>query len=358
MTDPTSDPAVWADRARLAHDALLSHFRLDRMLLREAVPRRRQDLNRYSYEWPHSQATQAATDMACAGIGPADVHDRGQESYWNPVIGAYMSLPRPPHAFGGHVYLDDNAWMGLVHVQRVLAGIGARKDLVRARAIHRFIRRGRDTDPDHPAPGGVFWTTSASNRDRNTVSALPPAQLALRLHELTGKATYLEDALPLYDWARSSMLAPEGLYWDHIDLAGTIDTTWWTYNQGVAIGVEALAWRATGWAVHRRRLDETIDASLTHFRPEEPGGPFDGQPLFFDAIYLKNLLLASTIVPDDRAARITRSYAERMWRTRCDPVTGVYRRPHIDHTELLEQAGMVQLCAVLAQDPRGWATLY
>ena len=111
--------------------------------------------------------------------------------------------------------------------------------------------------------------------------------------------------------------------------------------------------------MHRRRLDEIIEASLAYFRPEEPDGPFDGQPIFFNAIFLKNLLLASTIIPDDRAIRITQCYAERMWRTRCcDQDSGLYRRPSADHTELLEQAAMVQLCAVLAADPRCWAWLY
>ncbi|MEA5651391.1 MAG: hypothetical protein R5N67_09715, partial [Cutibacterium granulosum] len=86
--------------------------------------------------------------------------------------------------------------------------------------------------------------------------------------------------------------------------------------------------------------------------------PFDGQPIFFNAIFLKNLLLASAIIPDDRAVRITQCYAERMWRTRCDQDSGLYRRPSADHTELLEQAAMVQLCAVLAADPRCWAWLY
>lgn len=405
----TPDPEAWARRARLAHRTLRRYFRAGRVLLHEAVPRRRQD-RRHSYEWPHSQVTAAATDLACVGIGLATAHDAGQETYWSPLRGAYTSLPRPPHGVGGRIYIDDNAWMALIHVQRVLAGIGSDKDLRRAQAIHRFIQRSRDTDPSHPAPGGVFWmaqpiwatlfgncgptddsgrkcsrlravvrflddprrpraswtsrashllaTAGSANHSRNTVSTMPPTQLALRLHQVTGEDRFLRDARPIYEWAREHMLSPDGLFWDNIDLAGNIDPTFWSYNQGVPIGVEALAWQITGSAVHRRRLDEIVEASLAYFRPEEPGGPFDGQPVFFNAIFLKNLLLASAIVPDDRAIRITQCYAERMWRTRCDQDSGLYRRPSADHTELLEQAAMVQLCAVLAADPRCWTWLY
>ena len=408
----TPDPEAWARRARLAHRTLRRYFRAGRVLLHEAVPRRRQD-RRHSYEWPHSQVTAAATDLACVGIGLATAHDAGQETYWSPLRGAYTSLPRPPHGVGGRIYIDDNAWMALIHVQRVLAGIGSDKDLRRAQAIHRFIQRSRDTDPSHPAPGGVFWmaqpiwgtllshcrsgdgsgrgdsrlraapdgrcsgmrvgsalsgglsrashllgASASGNHSRNTVSTMPPTQLALRLHQVTGEDRFLRDARPIYEWAREHMLSPDGLFWDNIDLAGNIDPTFWSYNQGVPIGVEALAWQITGSVVHRRRLDEIIEASLAYFRPEEPDGPFDGQPIFFNAIFLKNLLLASTIIPDDRAVRITQCYAERMWRTRCDQDSGLYRRPSADHTELLEQAAMVQLCAVLAADPRCWTWLY
>mgnify|MGYP002716300180 FL=1 len=403
----TPDPEAWARRARLAHRTLRRYFRAGRVLLHEAVPRRRQD-RRHSYEWPHSQVTAAATDLACVGIGLATAHDAGQETYWSPLRGAYTSLPRPPHGVGGRIYIDDNAWMALIHVQRVLAGIGSDKDLRRAQAIHRFIQRSRDTDPSHPAPGGVFWmaqpiwatllshcrsgdgsgrgdsrlraasgmrvgsalsgglfrashllgASASGNHSCNTVSTMPPTQLALRLHQVTGEDRFLRDARPIYEWAREHMLSPDGLFWDNIDLAGNIDPTFWSYNQGVPIGVEALAWQITGSVVHRRRFDEIIEASLAYFRPEEPDGPFDGQPIFFNAIFLKNLLLASAIIPDDRAVRITQCYAERMWRTRCDQDSGLYRRPSADHTELLEQAAMVQLCAVLAADPRCWAWLY
>ena len=87
----TPDPEAWARRARLAHRTLRQYFRAGRVLLHEAVPRRRQD-RRHSYEWPHSQVTAAATDLACVGIGLATAHDAGQETYWSPLRGAYTCL--------------------------------------------------------------------------------------------------------------------------------------------------------------------------------------------------------------------------------------------------------------------------
>ena len=50
-------------------------------------------------------------------------------------------------------------------------------------------------------------------------------------------------------------------------------------------------------------------------------------------------------------------YADHQWRTEREPATGLFNAGD-EHTELLEQAAMVQLCAVLAADPRCWTWLY
>jgi hypothetical protein len=56
------------------------------------------------------------------------------------------------------------------------------------------------------------------------------------------------------------------------------------------------------------------------------------------------------------------AYAERVWRHRRDPATGLFHFPHdgvLDgSTQLLEQAAVVQVFAVLAWDPADHATLY
>jgi hypothetical protein len=43
----------------------------------------------------------------------------------------------------------------------------------------------------------------------------------------------------MLNWLDRCMLAPNGLYWDHIDANGVVDFTQWSYNQARRPGVGA-----------------------------------------------------------------------------------------------------------------------
>ena len=143
---------------------------------------------------------------------------------------------------------------------------GDQAALARARQIFELVVYGWDTDPTHPCPGGSFWTQAPWSQDRNTVSNGPGAELGLQLYELTAgsteKAHYLEWSTKMYDWVNGCLLAPNGLYWDHINLAGDIDKTQWSYNQGTMIGANALFYRITGDHVY---LDRANAIAMPHW---------------------------------------------------------------------------------------------
>jgi hypothetical protein len=71
-----------------------------------------------------------------------------------------------------------------------------------------------------------------------------------------------------------------------------------------------------------------------------------------NSIYFKNLLRLESITRGRRHHRAMEEYAERMWDTRRDPDTGLFdfgADAEIEgRTQLLEQAAMVQILAVLA----------
>ncbi|WP_328503943.1 glycoside hydrolase family 76 protein [Streptomyces sp. NBC_00457] len=350
-------------RARAAYAALERHFdtKDGSGLVREQYPAAPGD-HPYSYEWPFSQVHIAALDLAA--VDPAyeselTVRAKAQEHYWNAGGGTtglpgYDSYPRAPYGSGGDIFYDDNEWVGLAKIQRHLQ-TGDTAALARAKEIFALVRSGWDTDASHAAPGGVFWTQATWSHDRNTVSNMPGAQLALRLHLITGERGYLDWARRFYDWTNTHLLSPGGLYWDHLDLKGTIEKTIWSYNQGVPIGVNVLLHRATRDRVYLRRAERIAEAAYAYYVTQ---GRLFSQPVFFNSIFFKNLLLLESVSGDGRYHRAMADYADQVWSTMRDPATGLVHFNSSGGTEAIQQAAFAQLYAVLAWPRALWPTLY
>ncbi|MBO0813022.1 MAG: glycosyl hydrolase [Microlunatus sp.] len=318
--------------------------------------------NPYSYVWPFSQATVATEIMAgIPGQAPAyrsAVPDRYRalEAYWNsgtnPV--GYDSYLRPPYGGGGDKFYDDNEWIGLSFLLRNnLAGGHDPAAVDKAEQIFDLIIYGWDNDPTHPCPGGVFWTQASWSQDRNTVSNAPGAEIGARLYLLTGRQSRLDWAVRMYDWVRSYMLAPNGLYWDHVDLAGNIQKTQWSYNQGVMIGAGALLYQATG---NRSYLDQAYDTAKIALDFYAAGDTYFTQPAEFHAIFFANLLRLSTLRADKAFRVAAAGYADEARSRYQDPATGLY---HFDSNPipLLHQAAMVRIEGMLAWAPGNYGQL-
>ena len=364
----TGGPA-WARRADASWRALLERFTVadGSGLFHEQVPVAAGD-PRYSYEWPFSQAHVAALDLTgIPGTGRRYREDlralaAAQQHYWTPAaatgLPGFASAPLPPLAQGGDLFYDDNEWVGLLDVQ-AHAMTRDPAALREARAISDLVASGWDTDPTHAAPGGVFWTQAPWSTDRNTVSNMPAAELDLRLFQFTGERRYLQRAQRYHAWTNRYLQRPDGLYSDHLDLTGQVEGTVWSYNQGVPVGVNVLLHRATGDRRYLREARRIAEASLAFF---VDGGRLDDHPVFFNSIWFKNLLLLESVTGGRTYRRAMADYAERVWSTRRDPVTGLFRFPRdgvVDGTtQLLEQAAVVQILAVLAWNPADHGLLY
>jgi hypothetical protein len=352
--------AAWRHglRAIAAYEAMQTYFH-DRPTGYYLEEYPRTGGNPWSYVWPFSQAMIATQDMSgIPGIGwhyRDDVADRYRalEDYWNAETDppGYDSYLRPPNGQGGDKFYDDNEWIGLGFVQRrYMSGTS----LQRAAEIFELVVHGWDTDPTHPAPGGVFWTQAPWSQDRNTVSNAPGAELGLHLYLATRRSHYLEWAKRMYDWARRWMLAPNGLYWDHIDLAGTIEKTQWSYNQGVMIGAGALLYRATGDRTFLAQARDTAGKALVFYAENER---YFTQPARFHAIFFTNLLRLSTVAPNPAYRRAMAWYANAAYERFRDPATGLYRFEGDKPVQLLEQAGMTRIEAMLSWRPADYAKL-
>jgi len=253
----------------------------------------------------------------------------------------YLSYPRAPYGVGGHVYYDDNDWLGLdlVRAYRLL-GDGA--ILEQAERIFAFVSSGWDRDTSHACPGGVFWTQDPANTDRNAVSTANAALLALALYRETRVPSYLHWARTMYAWVDTCLASPDGLYADHLTLTGGVDAREWSYNQGAMIAVGAELYSATGDTRYLVRATALADATLARFA----AGEFAGQPLIFAAIFFRDLKTLAAVVPDPAYLGAAQRFADRVWRAGRDRRTGLVAAT--GSVSLLDQAAVVDLYAELA----------
>lgn len=364
---PTSRPADNAARAAASYAALQKYLSVPdgSYLYHERVPVQSGD-NAYSYEWPFSQAHMAALDLTglpgAAGWSyqhALSATDAGQERYWKADggttgVAGYASYAIAPYGGGGDFFYDDNEWVGLEKVQDYLQN-GDRASLSRAQDIFKLVESGWDTNASHAAPGGVFWTQATWSSDRNTVSNMPGAELGLRLYLITHQKSYLDWSLRMYDWTNTYLLSPQNLYWDHLDLAGNVEKTFWSYNQGVPVGVNVLLYQATHDRTYLDRAEAVARAAYDYY---VTGGKLAGQPPFFNSIFFANLLLLESVTGGHTYRDAMSAYADSMWTTMRDPSTGLFHFDSDGSTETIQQAAMTQIYALLAW-PRGrTAVLY
>lgn len=321
--------------------------------------------NAYSYEWPFSQVHIAIADLANQPGVAGHRYDkdlasatRSQEHYWNASgsttgLPGYASYARSPYGGGGDFFYDNNEWVGLLDVQRYLTD----RDPValgKAKQIFDLVVSGWDSDPTHASPGGTFWTQASWSTDRNTVSNMPAAELGVRLDQITGTTSYLDWALRMYHWTNDNLQRPDGLYTDHLDLAGTIEPTVWSYNQGVPIGVNVLLYQATHDRKYLAEAQRIASAATAYY---EAKGGISTQPVSFNPIYFKNLMLLESTTGGSIYRTAMQSYADSVWAVNRDAATGLFHFGG-DHTPVIDPAAMVQIYAVLAWTPPQLRSLY
>ena len=297
-----------------------------------------------AHAWPYSQALAAAISVARKPHAQRAYAAAAQRALANLKTylgrnGAYVAGAGP----SGDVYYDDNEWIALdllrwYHMTRKLPA------LARTRQLFTLVARAWDGDETHSCPGGVFWTTAPGNDDRNTVTTATGALLAMGLYEDTHYVTYLTWARKMLDWVATCMRGPDGLLWDHLTPAGTLDERHWSYNQGTAIGALVVLYRLTGDQSALAQARQLADQSLAYFDLTATSS----EPPFFFAIFFRNLMLLNAATGDVRYRNAVESYADAVWAHLRDG-RGLFHFADSPWPTLLEQAAMVQIYASLAE---------
>ena len=335
-------------RAVLTYRALQKHYYVKgAKLYRGGSP------STYSFLWPFSQALSATISLdAAPGQSKdfaRDVRDRlsGLGHYYDgrSTPPGYVGGALPPYAHGGTKSYDDNDWIGLELVRQYRATHDPRW-LTRAERVFELIEYGWDRDPTHPCPGGVLFSQSSRNKDRNTVSTAPGAELGLRLYLITHDGAYLYWAQAMSSWVRSCMRSSTGdLFLDHIDFDGRLERTIWTYNQGTMLGASVLLFKATGQTPYLRQAKRTAAAAMARFKPSR----LAKEPPGFVAIMFENLSLLDAVRHDSAYRHYMQAWADRAWSTMRDSRTSLFRFEPSRSPAVLTQAAMAKLYANLAR---------
>jgi hypothetical protein len=308
--------------------------------------------NPNAYLWPASQALAATVVVAALPTGSHARFDlgsilRGLQGYWNSEAypPAYDSYLRPPLGHGGDRYYDDNVWIGLELVT-LYQRTHRVAYLSEARQIFEFMVSGWDDHPDHPHPGGVFWTEAGWNDERGTVSTANAALLAFHLYEVTHEQWFLDWGRTMYAWVNRSLLAPDnGLYWDHIELDGSYDIWQGSYNQGAMIGASIGLARITGDIGYFAWAKRIADRSLAAYGAFDTHGALHP---YANAIYFAHLLELGRTTCTSQYQDVAQVYADRLWLAASASPDGLLRYERDAAAHLLDQAALVRLHGELA----------
>jgi Glycosyl hydrolase family 76 len=362
-------------RALVAYQAMQQSFYIQGSGLYAGEP--------YSYLWPYSQALAATISVASISgqaASQASVHSRelqvrlfGLAKYWAtptpsagheltgeqsegeepgegsepaeapevapPALPSFNGEVVPP---GGASYYDDNEWVGIELVRLYKLRHEAAL-LEKAEQIMAFVMAGWESNPKLACPGGVPFSNSPSNTDRNAVTDGPAAELGAQLFRITGNAVYLGFAQMAYEWVRRCLSQPNGLYADHIRLHGVIDPSLWSYNQGAMIGAGVLLYQATGNSAFLFQARQTAKAALEYFTIQR----LLSENPFFPAVYFRNLMYLDAVSHDPPGAKLAQTYVDSVWmHQRLAGGLFVFGSPA--SSQLLTQASVVQIYALLS----------
>jgi Glycosyl hydrolase family 76 len=352
--------------SRDARRALAAYRAMQRYFYRGGGEYHEQLGGERSFLWPFSQALAATVSVA---------HIRGQQRHVAKALGAqlqglasYLTTAVPvaiastealqslPHytataasaGTGGTSFYDDNDWVG-IELARVRELTDSEAPLALAEQIMSFEMDGWARDQRQPCPGGIPHSDAPDDESRSTISTAPAAELAVQLYRITADPSYLQFAEAAYEWVRACLLAPGGLYADHLEEDGETDPEIWSYTQGTMIGAGALLYEVTGNASYLEQAQQTARISLEAF----PLSQLAAENPFFVSVFLRNLLYLDAIVRDGSGRKLAQEYVNWAWGSlleRRGLVLSASGRP----TVLLGQSAIVQICALLSTPPSSY----
>jgi hypothetical protein len=275
-----------------------------------------------------------------------DTDNSGEpEGSFTSVQPAFDGTVAPPAGPGGTKFYDDNDWVG-IELVRTYEQTHNASALGTAEEIMAFEMAGWQTNPALVCPGGIPFSNSLENSTRNAVTNAPTAELGLLLYRTTHNPQYEQFALMAYEWVRTCLLQPNGLYADSINKRGGVEPAFWSYNQGTMIGAGTLLYQVTGNGAYLYEARQTAKAALAYFSAERLA--FENP--FFPAVYFRNLMYLDSVTHDPPGAALAQNYVNFAWEhLRRAHYTFVWGFP--PSTQLLYQSAIAQIYGLLSTSP-------
>lgn len=227
----------------------------------------------FAYIWPLStqfRVQSALTRYDRARYGPQlrQISDEARERYWH-SSGGYRSGV----GLDATLFYDDNAHMAvaLLEAHRITSDPVY---LARARETYQFVLSGEDA-----AGGGGVYFSLPDRTVKETISTLQASRAAVMLYRATGEHVYLADAKRLYEWAKTHVQQPDGLFLERYYLtgekAGTAGDHTLVNATGVAILLHLEFYAATGELANLREAQRIAARSLALHCHSPTGAIYD-----------------------------------------------------------------------------------
>ena len=271
---PTTPSAVFQSLGQNVVSATLSDFQIlgENYLAQSANPSAGggyQSSGSAGYAWTESLELLLLGESVSARTTPASTLNTfvtGLTPYWRTDngIGGYDVLPGNDPL---DRYYDDNEWLDWGLIQAYQA-TGNAADLAQAQQTFNFILSGESS----ALGGGIFWHEQ-DETSKNTISNAPAIIDALNLYNATGQSFYLATATNLYKWVNANLRNPaNGLYYDHINLDGTLQTTEWSYNTGAMMIANGLFYQITKNQTYLQTDESLAAAAQSYWNPASADG--------------------------------------------------------------------------------------
>lgn len=218
--------------------------------------------NPYSYLWPLCGLIQANNEIEKVS------KKAGLLLKTLKIIQQYYdtSLPAPGYASyimkfkGGDRFYDDNQWIGIACMD-AYARLKKKPYLNVGTVIYKYMMTGFDT----VANGGLHWQENKKT-SKNTCSNGPGIILAMQLYKATKDRSYLDTAILLYNWVNEKLKAPNGLYYDNINIkTGRIDRRMFSYNTGTMLQSTVYLYEITREEKYLNEAVSIADSAINYF---------------------------------------------------------------------------------------------
>lgn len=295
--------------------------------------------NKYSWLWPLCAYIQATNEIEVIQPGSKAMKPvvKAIDKYW---IGT-----KPVPAYQDYVtkervttkYYDDNQWVAIAYLD-AYKRTGKKKYLKESKKIYDFMLFGLDS----AAGGGIYWREKDMTT-KNTCSNGPGVLVALKLYQQEAKPEYLKTAIDVYEWTKSHLQSPEGVYWDNIQIPSLkINKDTYTYNTGTMLQSAVLLYNITKDQKYLTEAKRVARAGKAHF--------FKNNRLpneyWFNAVMLRGYLELYKADKNPEWINFFKTDADAIWEKERNAENLVGTK---SEKRLIDQAAMIEIYALLAQ---------